>query len=159
MSDPKNFDEFYNGNRAFIIGGQTFHWRPIHWREWGELLDRRAAEQVEEERDRRERIAALVKAGKPEIVAEDEVDEQIELEQTTVQSFERVIDRICAYLEPSEGDNFKAVANDKSKNISIAMLHDLMIWLQGVQTPDRPTETPSPSSSSPGTTGVTSPAA
>ena len=85
MSDPKNFDEFYNGNRAFIIGGQTFHWRPIHWREWGELLDRRAAEQVEEERDRRERIAALVKAGKPEIVAEDEVDEQIELEQTTVQ--------------------------------------------------------------------------
>jgi hypothetical protein len=158
-SNPQNFDEFYNGNRAFIIGGGTFHWRPIHWREWGEILDTRAAQQYADEAKRKERIAALVATGKGEFDAELEVDEQIDQEETTVESFEEVIERICVYLVPEDIASFKSVANDKSKNISVAMLHGLMVWLQGVQTPDRPTETLSPSSSSPGTTGATSPVA
>lgn len=156
---PENFDEFYNGNRAFIIGGQTFHWRPIHWREWGEILDSRAAEQYAEEKNRKDRVAALVAGGMQELDAEIQIDEEDDRAESTVESFEKVIDRIAVYLEPNEIESFKAVANDASKSISVAMLHGLMIWLQGVQTPDRPTETPSLSSSSPGSTGATSPAA
>ena len=161
MSDPQNFDEFYNGNNAFIIGGGTFHWRPIHWREWGELLDKQSAEAYEESKARKDRIEALM-AANPDmdaIDAEYEIDEQIDQENTTVESFERVIERICVYLVPEEIADFKAVANDKSKKISVQMLNGLMVWLQGVQTPDRPTETLSLSSSSPGSTGATSPAA
>lgn len=159
MSDPENFDQFYNGNRAFILGGQTFHWRPIHWREWGEILDRRAAEQYAADAKRKERIQALVEKGMSDFDAELQVDEEIDQEETTVESFERVIERICVYLVPEDITGFRSVVNDASKNISVAMLHGLMVWLQGVQTPDRPTETPSLSSSSPGTTGATSPAA
>lgn len=161
MSDPKNFDEFYNGDRAFILGGGTFHWRPIHWREWGELLDKQSAEEYAESKARKERIDALMAANPnmEAIDAEYEIDEQIDQENTTVESFEKVINRICEYLEPEEIKVFKETVNDKSKRISVQMLNGLMVWLQGVQTPDRPTETPLPSSSSPGSTGATSPAA
>jgi hypothetical protein len=155
LSDPQNFDEFYNGDRAFILGGQTFHWRPLHWREWGEIIDRRAAQEAAEQEERKAKIAALVEGGTPPFEAEEKVDD----EKLLVESFEEVIERIVAYLEPDDVGGFKAVLEDRDKHISIAQLNALMVWLQGVQTPDRPTETLSSSSSGPGTQGATSPVA
>ena len=155
LSDPQNFDEFYNGDRAFILGGQTHHWRPMHWREWGEIIDRRAADEAAEAVERDAKIAALVKEGKPQDEAEDIVDD----EGTLVESFENVVDRIVVYLEPGDIPGFRAVLEDRDKRISVAQLQALMVWLQGVQTPDRPMETLSSSSSGPGTQGATSPAA
>lgn len=156
MADPRNFDEFYNGDRAFIMGGQTFHWRPLHWREWGELIDRRAAEEVAEQKEREEKIEALMANGKKSRVeAEEEVDDAT----TLVESFQTVIERITVYLEPDEVTGFRTVLDDQEKRISIAQLNALMVWLQEVQTPDRPTETLSSSSSGPGTQGAISPAA
>lgn len=155
LADPRNFDEFYNGERAFIIGGQTFHWRPLHWREWGELIDRRAAEEVQEQEERKRRIEELVSSGKTPEEAEDIIED----ETTLVSSFEQVVERCAVYLEPEEVASFKAVMDDKSKPISIAQLNELMVWLQGVQTPDRPTEMLRASSPGPGTSGAISPAA
>lgn len=154
MADPRNFDEFYDGERSFVIGGQTFHWRPLHWREWGELLDADAARQEAEKKDREKKIAVLVKKGIEEFEAEDQVDAQ----DTTVDAFNRLVDRCTVYLEPSEIQSFKDVVGDTSKTISYAMIAEVLRWLQGVQTPDRPTETPTGSSSGLGTSGVTSPA-
>ena len=158
MSDPQNFDEFYNGNRAFIIGGQTFHWRPIHWREWGELIDSRVADELREEEEREKKIDALVKKTK---VSRDEAIAKVDAEDegTVVESFERLVDRAVRYLEPKETESFKATLNDKDSGVSYAMLNALMTWLQEVQVPDRPTEALSSSSSGPGTAGATSPAA
>ena len=155
MATQRNFDEFYDDQRSFVLGGQTFHWRPIHWREWGELIDQRAEDEAKEQAERDRKIAKLVKAGKEEWEAAEIVDD----EKTVVQSFESVITRILVYLEASDRDRFRETVNDPEKPISIALLNDLMVWLQGVQTPDRPTETPSDSSSGPGTQGATSPAA
>lgn len=161
MSDPRNFDEFYNGNCAFILGGQTFHWRPLHWREWGELIDRRAAEETKLQEARKAKIAKLVKDGakldppRTELEAEEIVD----AEETLVSAFESVVERIQVYVEPGEVQAFRAVIDDPAKRISVAQLNELLVWLQEVQTPDRPTEAPTASSPSPGTSGVTSPAA
>lgn len=155
MSESRNFDEFYNGNREFTIGGQTFHWRPIHWRAWGELIDRRVAEEAKEAATRKAKIDKLVKAGKTQVEAEDIV----EAEETVVENYEQLVERIVVYLEPNEVEGFKIVVEDRGKNISIAQLSEIMVWLQEVQTPDRPTVTPVTSSPSPGPTGATSPAA
>ncbi len=159
MAEARNFDEFYNGQRSFVLGGQTFHWRPLHWREWGEIIDGRVAEEVAEAAERRRKIDLLINEGLDALEAEDKVDEESEDAQTLVSSFEKVIDRIVVYLEPDEIENFRLVVNDTKKPISIALLNDLMAWLQEVQVPDRPTETPSSSSSGRGTQGATSPAA
>lgn len=148
----QNFDEFYNGNNAFILGGTTFHWRPLHWREWGESIDARAAEEGRLDQERRAKIDELIKSGKLLEEAELEVDDQ----KTLVDSFQEVIDRITIYLEPGEIDAFKAVLEDRTKHVTIAQLNALMVWLQEVQTPDRPTNTPSPSSPGRGTPGAIS---
>lgn len=153
MSEPENFDEFYNGNRAFILGGQTFHWRPLHWREWGELIDARAAEEEEREKQLRGAEEKLKAEGKDEALALLEDDE------TLVENFEKVIARCQVYVEQNESESFKAVINDPEKRITIAQMNALMVWLQEVQTPDRPTDMPSPSSPGPGRKGATSPAA
>ena len=155
MATQRNFDEFYDDQRSFVLGGQTLHWRPIHWREWGELIDQRAADETKEQAERDKKIAALVKKGKEEWEAAEIVDD----EKTVIQSFESIVERICVYLEADDVPKFKEIVNDTSKPISVALLNDLMVWLQGVQTPDRPTETPSGSSSGPGTQGAISPAA
>ena len=158
MAAQRNFDEFYADERAFIIGGGTFHWRPIHWREWGELIDQRAADETKAAEDREKKIEALLKK-KGNTLSRSEAEDIVDDEKTLVQSFEDVIDRICVYLEPGDVERFRETLNDKGKHISIAQLNELMVWLQGVQTPDRPTETPSSSSSGPGTQGAISPAA
>ena len=155
MADPRNFDEFYNGQRSFVIGGQTFHWRPLHWREWGELLDADAARVTAEQKEREKKIAALVKKGIEQFEAEDQVDAT----EKTVDSFAKVVDRCTVYLEPAEVEAFKAVMNDEKQPISYALLTEVLVWLREVQTPDRPTQTPVASSSGPGTTGATSQAA
>ena len=159
MSDPQNFDEFYNGNRAFIIGGQTFHWRPIHWREWGELIDSRVAEELKAEEEREKKIDALVKKSNGKL-SRDEAIAQVDAEddETVVDTFERVVERAVVYLDPKETASFRAVMNDKDSGVSYAMLNALMTWLQEVQVPDRPTEALSSSSPGPGTAGATSPA-
>lgn len=154
MADPKNFDELYNGNRAFTIGGQEFHWRPLHWREWGELVDARVAEEVEQERKRKALIDDLITGGK----TLEEAEQSVEDDTTLVSTFEDLVERAIVYVEPEEKESLTAVLNDRTKGISTAMLNDLVVWLQEVQTPDRPTETLTSSSSGPGTSGVTSPA-
>lgn len=151
----KNFDTFYNGDNSFILGGATWHWRPLHWREWGETIDARVAEEEVLAERRRARIDELIAEGK----TRDEAELEVSDDETLVESFEDVIDRIAVYLEPSEVDSFKSVLNDREKRITIAQLQALMVWLQEVQTPDRPTNTPAPSSPGPGTPGAISPAA
>lgn len=160
MSDPQNFDEFYNGNRAFIIGGQTFHWRPIHWRAWGEQIDRRVAEELREEEEREKRITALLKKKGNEEMTRDEAIVQVDAEdeQTVVATFEKLVDRAILYLEPNETESFKSTMNDLNSGVSYSMLDALITWLQEVQVNDRPTEALSSSSSGPGTVGATSPA-
>ena len=154
MADPKNFDELYNGMRSFVIGGQTFHWRPVHWRVWGELVDARVAEEIEQERKRRALIDDLITGGK----TLEEAEQSIEDETTLVSTFEDLAERALVYVEPEEKESLAAVLHDRAKPISTAMLNELVVWLQEVQTPDRPTETPTASSSGPGTSGATSPA-
>lgn len=154
MAEPQNFDEFYNGNRAFILGGQTYHWVPLHWREWGALIDARAAEEDKREKARQKKIEKLKAEGKDV----EALDVELEDDETLIENFEKVVERCAVYVDPSESDSFKATINDPEKRITIAQLNGLMVWLQEVQTPDRPTSTPSPSSPGPGRAGVTSPA-
>lgn len=155
---PENFDALYNGNRAFILGGVTFHWEQLHWREWGATIDARAAEEEEKEKLLRTELERLKGEGVPLDVAEVQAEEIID-DSTLVETYEKVVDRCSIYLVDSEVENFKAVVNDPEKKITIAQLNALMLWLQEVQTPDRPTTTPSASSSGAGRTGATSPAA
>ena len=155
MAEPQNFDEFYNGNRAFILGGQTYHWVPVHWREWGELIDTRAAEEEERNRLRQEKVEKLKAEGK----AVEALDLELDDGETLVENFEKVVERCLVYVDPSESESFTATVNDPEKRITIAQLNGLMGWLQEVQTPDRPTSTPPASSPGPGRAGATSPAA
>jgi hypothetical protein len=156
--EPENFDALYNGNRAFILGGVTFHWEPLHWREWGAAIDARAAEEEEKERLLRAELERLKSEGVPEDDALLQADELVD-DTTLVQTYEKVVDRCAIYINKSEAENFKAVVNDPENRVTIAQLNALMGWLQEVQTPDRPTTTPSASSSGAGNTGATSPAA
>ena len=125
----------------------------LHWREWGEIIDKRAAEEEEREKKIRAAEEELKKQGKDAALALLDDDE------TLVENFEKVIDRCAVYVEPSEKDSFKAIINDPEKRVTIAQLNALMVWLQEVQTPERPTTTPTASSPGAGSTGATSPAA
>ncbi len=156
--EPENFDNLYNGNRAFIVGGQTFHWEPVHWREWGGVIDARVLEEQEKEA----RVKAEVERLKAEGVSAEEAEFQAEEsadDSTLVETYEKIIERCLVYVVDNEAEAFKAVINDPAKRVSIAQLNALAVWLQEVQTPDRPTETPSVSSPGAGSTGATSPAA
>lgn len=156
--EAENFDTLYNGNRAFIIGGVTFHWEPLHWREWGQAIDDRAAEEEEKEKKLRAEITRLRGEGVPAEDAELQADEIVD-DTTIVQTYEKVLNRCTIYINKSERENFIAVVNDPDNRITIAQLNALMVWLQEVQTPERPTTVPSASSSGAGSTGATSPAA
>lgn len=157
MADPQNFDELYNGNRAFILGGETFHWEPVHWREWGEVIDARVAEEEEKEARLRAEVERLINEGLEATVAEERAEE---IDTTTlVETYEKVVERCLIYIVDDEAERFAATVNDPAKRISVAQLNALAVWLQEVQTPDRPTTTPAASSPGPGSTGATSPAA
>lgn len=152
----ENFDELYNGNNAFVLGGTTFHWVPLHWREWGEHLDKAAADEIKEQKKHEDQLKRLMETKN---LSQIEAEEELERKTTVVSSFEALIDRISVYLDPSEVEAFKAHVNDRNKRITVQQLRALQIWLQEVQTPERPTNTPSTSSSGVGTPGATSPAA
>ena len=158
MAEPENFDALYNGNRAFILGGVTFHWEPIHWREWGDVIDARVAEEEEKEKRLKAEVERLVAEGMAPTEAEVQADETID-SSTLVETYERVIDRCLVYVADAEAETFRLVINDPEKRVSVAQLNALAVWLQEVQTPDRPTSTPSASSPGAGSTGATSPAA
>lgn len=158
MADPQNFDELYNGNRAFIVGGETFHWEPVHWREWGGVIDARVAEEEEKEARLRAEVDRLIAEGVDAVEAETRADETVD-DSTLVETYEKVIDRCLIYVIDDEAERFKATMNDPAKKISVAQLNALAVWLQEVQTPDRPTTTPAASSPGAGSTGATSPAA
>ena len=158
MAEPENFDALYNGNRAFILGGITFHWEPVHWREWGGVIDARVAEEEEKEALLKAEVARLVAEGMPAAEAEVTADETLDT-STLVETYERVIERCLVYVSNGEAESFKAVINDPEKRVSVAQLNALAVWLQEVQTPDRPTTTPSASSPGAGSTGAISPAA
>jgi len=158
MAEPENFDNLYNGNRAFIVGGQTFHWEPVHWREWGGVIDARVSEEEEKEAKRRVEVERLRAEGVAVAEAEEQADEIVD-DATLVETYEKVIDRCLVYIVDNEAESFKSVINDPEKRVSVAQLNALAVWLQEVQTPDRPTTTPTVSSPGAGSTGVTSPAA
>lgn len=155
---PENFDSLYNGNRAFILGGVTFHWEQLHWREWGATIDARAAEEEEKEKLLRTEIERLKGAGVPADEAEIQADEIVD-NSTLVETYEKIVDRIVIFVTEGERESFLAVINDPEKRITSAQLNGLLVWLQEVQTPDRPTTTPPVSSPGPGRTGAISPAA
>ena len=158
MADPQNFDELYNGNREFIVGGEKFHWEPVHWREWGGVIDARVAEEEEKEARLRAEVDRLIAEGVDAVEAETRADETVD-DSTLVETYEKVIDRCLIYVIDDEAERFKATMNDPAKKISVAQLNALAVWLQEVQTPDRPTTTPAASSPGAGSTGATSPAA
>jgi hypothetical protein len=158
MAEPQNFDALYNGNRAFLLGGVTFHWEPVHWREWGDVIDARVAEEQEKEKRIKAEVERLVAEGVDPTEAEVQADENLD-DSTLVQTYERVIERCLIYIANSEAESFKAAINDPEKRISVAQLNALTIWLQEVQTPERPTITPQASSPGAGRTEATSPAA
>jgi hypothetical protein len=158
MSEPENFDNLYNGNRAFVLGGVTFHWEPVHWRKWGEVIDIRVAEETEKEKRLRAEVERLVAEGVPAADAEVQADEIVD-DSTLVETYEKVIERCSIYISNDESEEFKSVIDDPEKRVTVAQLNGLAVWLQEVQTPDRPTITPQVSSPGAGSTGVTSPAA
>lgn len=158
MAEPENFDALYNGNRAFLLGGVTFHWEPIHWRKWGDVIDARVAEEEEKEKRLRAEVERLVATGMTPAEAETQADENLDT-STLVETYERVIERCMIYVSSSEADNFKAVIDDPEKRVTVAQLNALAVWLQEVQTPDRPTSTPTASSPGAGSTGAISQAA
>lgn len=152
MSDPQNFDQMYNGDNAFIIGGQMFHWRPLHWREWGELIDKAAAEEAAERDKQQKQIEALIKKG----MNQDDAEAKVYDDETTVSAFEALVLRCTRYLVSDEIDAFIQVMEDKNRHISMAQVNALLVYLQESQTPERPTNPPSSSSPGPGTPAVTS---
>lgn len=119
---PRDFDEMLTDDREFTIGGETFHWRYLHWREFATAIDL--------EVDRR-------KEETPEGVDPEDND-------TVVESYERVIDRVVLYLVPGDVDRFRKLMDDVSKPIPTIQINELGNWLVEAQTA-RPTEPPSAS--------------
>lgn len=158
MAEPENFDALYNGNQTFVLGGETFRWEPLHWREWGTVVDARVAEEEEKAARIRAEVARLMETGLSEDEAEIQADENLD-DTSLVQTIEKVIERCLVYVADDDVEKFKTIVNDPAKKITYPQLSALTIWLQEVQSPDRPTNTPEVSSPGAGTTGATSQAA
>lgn len=147
-AEAPNFDEVFTAPRDFILGGQRFHWVQMHWRVWGEFLDKQQSEQEEEQRKRDAELAKLKAAA----AAKGEDPETVVLEDrgTVIESFEYVVKRVKMLIESSDSARFTEIIEDKDKHISIEQLQLLLVWLQEVQIPERPTRTPEPSEAGPG---------
>lgn len=130
----QNFDHVHPEDRSFTLGGEDFHWRPIWWRDFGAMIDESIAEATRQERE----------AKRKEDEAKARGEEPPEDDTSIVESYEEVIDRIVKYLEPDEVDRFRALVDNREKQISHLQLMMLRDWLQEV-TNKRPTELPSPS--------------
>ncbi len=141
----ENFDQVHPEDRSFILGGQTFHWQPMWWRDFGEMVEEtvskaeaeyEAEKAIEEARERGEEAPEDTKA------------------PTLVDTYEMLIDSICRYLEPGEVESFRGIVNDRNKRISHVQLTELRDWLREV-TNNRPTDQPSPSDAGRGSSGPT----
>lgn len=148
QTEVPNFDEVFTAPREFILGGQRFQWVQVHWRTYGEFLDKQMQEVEEEQRKRDAELERL----KAQAVTRGEDPEAVRVEDTgtVIESYEYVATRISQFIPKSELGRFKEVIEDRDKHISIEQLSLLLRWLQEVQTPERPTNTPEPSESGPG---------
>lgn len=141
----ENFDQVHPEDRSFILGGQTFHWQPMWWRDFGAMVEETVAK-AEEEAEAEKVVSEAKGSGKraPKNIKPP----------TLIDTYEQLIDGICRYLEPSEVDSFRGIVNDPAKRISHVQLTELRDWLREV-TNNRPTEQPSPSEGGRGNTGPT----
>ena len=114
---PRDFDAMLTEDQEFTLGGEIFHWRYLHWREFAEAIDL--------EVDRRKEEAPG---------GEDPEDND-----TVVESYERVIERVVLYLVPDDVERFRELMNDTTKPIPTIVVNELGNWLVEVQTA-RPTE-------------------
>jgi hypothetical protein len=148
----KNFDQVHPEyeDRAFTIGGQDFHWMPMWWREFGQMIEDETDKVIARQREREEYEKEAERLRAAGQTVPDPPDEE-----TLVDSYEELIDAISKYLDPSEVDRFKEVMNDPSKRISAVQLAELRDWIRDVAN-NRPTEQSSPSEPGPGLIEATS---
>lgn len=139
----ENFDQVHPEDRSFILGGQTFHWQPMWWRDFGEMVEE-TVKKAEAESEAAEKAEKARASGK----------KVPDTSPTLVDTYEQLIEGICKFLEPSEVESFQAIVNDRTKRISHVQLTELRDWLREV-TNNRPTEQPSPSGDGHGSTGPT----
>jgi hypothetical protein len=128
MAEVPNFDQVHPEDRSFILGGETFHWQPMWWRDFGEMIEK-AVRDVEKEE-------AELKAAQER--GEDPKGPHL------VESYEKLIEGIFPYLVPDEVVRFKTLLENPEKRISSLQLNELRDWLREV-TNNRPTDQPSPS--------------
>jgi len=117
---PKNFDELYEGDREFVLAGETFKWSPVHWRKYGDWFDEAQRKDEEE--------------------AEARTNGELPLTHT----FERLIGGIVLYMEAEEAERFQKFVHDQEHPVTAVQLNSLFTWLTEVQA-NRPTDQPSPS--------------
>lgn len=142
----ENFDQVHPEDRSFILGGQTFHWQPMWWRDFGAMVEETVV-RAEEEAEAAKAAEEGPKTKRGKAAEQPKVP-------TLIDTYEQLIDGICKYLEPSEVESFRAIVNDPVKRISHVQLTELRDWLREV-TNNRPTEQPSPSGDGLGNTGPT----
>lgn len=131
----KNFDELYSIDREFVIAGETFAWRPVHWRVYGEWFENASKEEQSEEEGK---VGEEGKAGGLKLV----------------RSYEQMVDGIALYLAPEEAERFRALAEDPEKPVTAVLLSAVFTWLTEVQA-NRPTDQSSPSNGGDGAVAPT----
>ncbi len=141
----ENFDQVHPEDRSFILGGQTFHWQPMWWRDFGQMLEDTIVK-TEKEAEAEKQINDAAEKGKAP-------PKGVKI-PTLIDTFEGLIENICHFLEPSEVESFRGIVNDPAKRISHVQLTELRDWLREV-TNNRPTEQPSPSGDGLGNTAPT----
>lgn len=127
----RNFDQMIPEDREFMLGGETFHWRPVHWRVYSQFIDTAVAEGVSQ--------AEGAQENRP-------------LEETFVD----LVNRVQLFLVPEEKEHFLETVNDEEKAITASQLGELSTWLLEVQTERSPTASSSPSGNGLGTPGAIS---
>lgn len=151
----EDFDRVHPENRSFKLGGETFHWAPLHWREFGEIVERETETAIvrarEAERREKEREVEREKAEEEGREYESPKDD----DYTLVSFYEELIESILNYVEPSERDRFREVVNDPGRRISHLQLTSLRDWLPEVVN-NRPMDQSSPSDAGRGTTAAIS---
>lgn len=134
---PRNFDEELIDDRQFTIGGETFSWRYLHWREFAAVMDK-------EDEESKQREQAQKEAG------DGWVDPT-----TFVGNHEELVESIVLLLDPGQAARFKETVNDPAKEIGFQQIVRLHNWLLNQQTA-RPTDPPEGSGPSGGATGASS---
>jgi hypothetical protein len=147
VSEVRNFDQVHPVERSFVLAGETFHWQPIWWRQFGEMVEddvQNAEAELQAETEREKLVDEATRRG--EALPPNKLK--------IVESYERVIRRIVAYLVPDDVERFETIVNDPEKRISMLQLQELRDWLQEASN-NRPTQLPSPSEDGRGTDAPT----